>query len=106
MEPKAFQLLVQNKEIVITLHAKEQLAFRQMSENALKTDLKEIPTAIREQPCETTNERKFEVYYPQRGDNYHTYIIVSNGQIRIVSVWRSSRIRQKEISRGKHILKR
>ncbi len=106
LDPRAFQKLIAGKTIVLTEHAQDQLLFRQMSETALKADLKEVPAAICEQMCETGNERKFEVYYPQRGDHYHTYIVVSNGQVRIVSVWRSNRIRQEDISRGKRILKR
>ena len=107
MEPKAFQQLVKNKEIALTAHAKDQLVFRQMSETALRKDLLELPVAVSEQECEDEGERKFEVYYPQIGENYHTYIvIVSKDRIRAISAWRSNRIRQIDISRGRTLVKR
>lgn len=97
-----FIALLRKKTIRLTRHMQAQLEPRHISLAALRLDLQESqPYAYQEQPCLTEGERQFLLYYLQRGEYYHAYVIVVDGELRVVTAWRPSRIRQKGISSGK-----
>ncbi len=92
--------MILGKTIVLTGHAKEQIEWRSLSHSALKNDLALSPAAVEEQECETEGERKFLLYYPQSGPYYHAYVIITNKQARVVTAWRTNRLKQIDISKG------
>ena len=101
MDPQAFARTVRGKGIVLTEHAKEQMELRSLSHSALKNDLTQCPAAVEEQECEASGEKKFLAYYPQSGPHYHVYVVITNKQVRVVTAWRTNRLKQIDISKGR-----
>ncbi len=101
MDPATFAGALRTKTIVLTEHAKEQMEFRSLSHSALKNDLTQPPVAVEEQKCETTGERKFLAYYTQSGPHYHVYVVIINKQARVITAWRTNRLKQIDISKGR-----
>jgi hypothetical protein len=51
-----------------------------------------------------SRERKFKVYYSQKPPYAHCYVVVIDGQIRLVTLWRANASKQKDISKGRYKL--
>ncbi|MFH1095734.1 MAG: DUF4258 domain-containing protein [Candidatus Micrarchaeota archaeon] len=101
MKPEVFAQVVLGKPVFLTEHAKEQMEVRNLSVAGLRNDLERPPSAIEEQACETEGERKFLVYYPQSGPHFHAYVFITDGEVRVITAWRTNRLKQIDISNNR-----
>jgi len=102
MTPEEFVLLMKGKrrKIVYTKHSSERAKRRCLPLFVFENDLESgIPVAVFEQESEANHERKFDIYYRQAGDLFHRYILCTNESIRLITLMRTSKSRQKEVSR-------
>jgi len=103
LKPEEFLQLLKAKERKIrhTRHCTEQSHRRGMPLAVFENDLKnEKPVVVLEQESEIAGERKFDVYYLQRGDLFHRYVFSVNDEIRLITLMRTSKSIQKLASRG------
>jgi len=91
------------RDVVYTGHSIEKGRLRQfLSEgDQIKVFDADIngkePFKIIEQGCETQGERKFKAYYQSSLGGFMCYIFVIDGQIRLVSLYRTTKRIQKQI---------
>ncbi|OGJ49878.1 hypothetical protein A2335_01000 [Candidatus Peregrinibacteria bacterium RIFOXYB2_FULL_32_7] len=98
-------LLTQKKRgIIYTEHSIQRARMRQLiGDNTDKIekfekDLYEnVPHLVVEQPSESPGDRKFKIYYrsPERG--FDTYVLSIDGQIRLITIYKTSKTLQKNI---------
>ncbi len=55
------------------------------------------PYKVVEQECETKDERKFKAYYPSDLGGFSCYIFVIDGEIRLVSLYRTTKKLQQRV---------
>jgi hypothetical protein len=102
MTPEEFVLLMKGKrrKITYTQHSAERAKRRCLPLFVFENDLEgEVPVAVFEQEPEANHERKFDIYYRQAGDLFHRYILCTNESIRLITLMRTSKSRQKEVSK-------
>ena len=100
-----FLILLRKKQRVVfnTDHSIEKAKRRQFisdTENnvdLLEADLKREPHLVVEQDCKTPNERQFKVYYPSSKGGYACYVLVMDGQIRLVTIYRTTKKLQEQV---------
>ncbi len=93
-------LLEKKRMLIITKHASKRAKERLMLEASFYDDiLHGEPAASSELESEGKGERKFMVYYHQAGVYYHVYVIVIDGTLRLLTVYRANRVRQKALSK-------
>jgi hypothetical protein len=103
MQTDEFEALLRNKQrrLVVTKHASKRAKERLMLEASFYDDiLHGKPAATSELESEEKGERKFMVYYHQAGTFYHVYVIVMDGTLRLLTVYRANKVRQKALSKG------
>lgn len=108
MKSSVFRNILMSKErkIMINSHAKQRLSERNMRETIFMEEInKSIPTLSIEQDYDNPSIRKFRLYFLQTKNYYHTYIITINSEIRLLSAWRPSKIKQKDLYQGKFHIK-
>ncbi|HII38978.1 TPA: hypothetical protein HA318_03165 [Candidatus Micrarchaeota archaeon] len=101
MAIEEFKALLESKRRILrlTIHAQEQAEKRIIPFQVIERDLlHEQPVLVVEQSCETQNERKFDVYYPQSGVYFHRFVIVLNSELRVITVMRTSKDYQKRLA--------
>lgn len=102
MLAEEFENLLRQKErkLVITKHASKRAKERLMLEASFYDDiLHGKPAAVTELESDEKGERAFMAYYHQIGAYYHVYVIVADGTLRLLTVYRASRVRQKALSK-------
>jgi hypothetical protein len=103
--PGDFLTLIRQKErrIVYTAHAIRQARDRGLigAEGGIKrleADLLKEPAIAVEQDSEKPDERKFKLYYglPEEG-GFIAYVITTDGELRVITAYRTSKTLQKKI---------
>ncbi len=108
MHTEDFHKLIKAKSrtIVFLPHCLERLKERTMLQKIAENDiLSSSPVVVLEQDYEIKGIRKFRLYYKQDGVNFHTYIITINSDIRFITAWRTSKLRQNDIAKQKFSIK-
>ncbi|MCI0503319.1 hypothetical protein L0Y65_01255 [Candidatus Micrarchaeota archaeon] len=105
-DPRSFQGLLRQKEriIVFRKHALQQARLRNLAVEGdtelavFREDLlgKE-PYLVVEQASEIPKERKFKLYYRWPEGGFITYVASIDGQISLITVYRTSKALQKKI---------
>ena len=100
-----FQKILKKKErqILYTPHAVQRAKLRKIITedeneiNRFENDIKKKPDIIVEQDSEISDERKFKLYYRFERGGFLTYILAMDGEIRVITVYRTSKTLQKKI---------
>ena len=101
LEEFAKLLNAKQRKIHYTKHCAERAHRRGLPLAVFENDLQnELPVLVLEQESEIPSERKFDVYYFQRGDLFHRYVFSINDMIRLITLMRTSKSIQKLASRG------
>jgi len=83
----------------LTSHARTRCEKRMLPIEVVEDDLeKGTPLIVFEQESEDANERKFDVYYRQDADYSHRYVLILNGEIRLITVMRVRKGFQKRMA--------
>jgi len=89
------------KNIIITNHARDQAIFRSIDINEVKQNIInpiKLVYATR-QKAENEQEFKYDCYFEYSKNQYHRYILVTNGECLICTVIKINRRWQKSIER-------
>lgn len=93
-----------NRSIVYTNHALAQAIQRGFITNdqtiipEFENDIKEEPSVVVEQGSESRDEKKFKIYYESKQlGEFMCYVIKVDGQITLITLYRTSKKLQKSI---------
>jgi len=87
-------LWAKNRKLAVTLHARARSVSRSIPLGVFEEDLKGEQVAVAECQAEGKGERKFDVYYRQKGDYFHRYVVVLNDCLRLITLMRVSKSKQ------------
>ncbi len=92
-------LSLKAREFFSTKHAVAQAEKRFLPIEIARRELEnEPPILVLEQECETTGERKFDVYFVQKEGVFHRYVVCLNSRLRLITLMRTSKDVQKKVA--------
>ena len=92
-----------HREFQITKHASERSKQRFISLSVFNNDLAKLPLIVIEKEAEGKGERMFDLYYMQRGEYFHKYVIVLNDYLKLITLMRISKVKQ-SMMHGKRVV--
>jgi len=87
-------LRAKQRALQITIHAQNRSVSRSIPISVFEADLKGEPVAVVEKQADRKDERMFDLYYHQRGDYFHRYVVVLNDCLRLITLMRVSKSKQ------------
>lgn len=101
LKPETFFALISAKKrrLEFTVHAISRAERRFMDKGICERELATVlPFFVEEQASEIQGERVFDVYFLQKDEKYHRYVIVINEVLRVITMMRISRDLQRRWS--------